>query len=33
MQESDETGCEYEKKIQERYTDGSPGVEFMIHGK
>jgi hypothetical protein len=31
MQEADETGCEYEKEIQERHSDGGPRVEFIIH--
>ena len=31
MQEADETGREYEKEIQERHTDGGPGIEFIIH--
>ena len=31
MQEADETGCEYEKEIQERHSDGGPRVELIIH--
>ena len=31
MQEADEARCKYEKEIQERHSDGSPGFEFICH--